>query len=309
MPPSPSERPTRQWRKIVGPVLGAAIPALALWGLYRMLAGTDPRDIASALQALPASRLLAALGCTVASYLVLTLYDRLSLRWLDIAMPWRTSATGTAMAYALGNASFNALLVGAGCRYYAWRGGGITPVQAAQMAAFASLGFWLGYLALGGLLFAIDPLRPSARPAGLLVLLVPLYLLLAWRIPVVRVARWRFSLPPMRLCAAQVGVGMVDMLCISAVLWMLLPTLPALSYSHFLQAFMLAMAAGSASQAPGGLGVFDSAFVLLLPAAPAPQMLAALLAFRLIYYGAPLLAAVLALTVRQARRRRRGPTG
>jgi uncharacterized membrane protein YbhN (UPF0104 family) len=99
---------------------------------------------------------------------------------------------------------------------------------------------------------------------------------------------------------------MLDLLGISGVLWLLLPPLPGFGYSHFLQAFMLAMVAGSASQAPGGLGVFDSAFLLLLPAgSPVPQALAALLAFRVIYYGLPLLPAGAALLLRQAWRLRR----
>lgn len=308
MPPGSLKRVARLLRLSSGPLLGVAIPALAFWGLYRMLAATNPRDIVAALLALPLSRTLPALALTAVSYLVLTLYDRLSLRWLGLSMPWRRSAPGTAMAYALGNVSFNALVVGGGCRYYAWRGDGMQPGQAARIAVFASLGFWLGYLSLGGMLFAIDPLRPSSRAGGLLVLLVPLYLLLSWRMPMLRIARWRMDLPPPRLCVAQVGVGMLDMLCISSVLWILLPAAPALGYSHFLQAFMLAMVAGSASQAPGGLGVFDSAFMLLVPDAPA-QVLAALMAFRMIYYGVPLLAAALVLAARQARRWRRKPAG
>ena len=286
---------------VAGPLLGILIPALALWGLYRMLAATSPRDIISALLALPPSRTVPALALTVVSYFVLTLYDRLSLRWLGLPMRWRRSAPGTAMAYALGNASFNALVVAGGCRYYAWRGHGVQPGQAAQMAVFASAGFWLGYLSLGGMLFAVDPLRPSTRAAGLLMLLVPLYLLLSWRMPSLRIARWRMELPPPRLCIAQVAVGMLDMLCISGVLWLLLPLTAAPAYSHFLQAFMLAMVAGSASQAPGGLGVFDSTFILLAPGAP-EQVLAALLAFRLVYYGAPLLVAAIALTYSWARK-------
>jgi uncharacterized membrane protein YbhN (UPF0104 family) len=104
-------------------------------------------------------------------------------------------------------------------------------------------------------------------------------------------------------------VGVLDLVGISGVLWLLLPPLPGFCYVQFLQAFMLAMVAGSASQAPGGLGVFDSAFLLLLPAgSPVPQALAALLAFRVIYYGLPLLPAGAVFLLRQAWRLKRGRT-
>ena len=304
--PKPETSRSARLRKAMGPLLGLAIVGLAAWGLHGMLRDTSAGEIAAALSALPPAKAGLAVGCTALSYLVLTLYDRLSLRWLGLRWPWRRSAPGTAMAYALGNVSFNALLVAGALRYSAWQADGVQPGQAAKVALFASLGFWLGYAALGALLFSSDPLRPTLMPAGLALLLaISLYLLLAWRLPAFKLGRRQVALPPPGLCLAQVTVGMLDLLGISGVLWLLLPPLPGLAYGHFLQAFMLAMVAGSASQAPGGLGVFDSAFLLLLPAAsPLPQALAALLAFRVIYYGLPLLPAGAVLLLRQAARLR-----
>ena len=310
--PLPEASRAARLRKAMGPLLGLCIVGLALWGMHGMLKATSADEIVGALLALPAAKSAAALACTALSYIVLTQYDCLSLRWLGLRWPWRRSAPGTALAYALGNVSFNALLIAGALRYSAWQADGVQPGQAARVAVFASLGFWLGYAALGGLLFSIAPLRPSLRPLGpALLLAVALYLVLAWRLPVFRVGRRQFVLPGPRLCGGQVAVGMLDLVGISGVLWLLLPPLPGFAYGYFLQAFMLAMVAGSASQAPGGLGVFDSAFLLLLPTgAPVPQALAALLAFRVIYYGLPLLAAGAALLVRQAvrlrHRRRRG---
>ena len=300
--PSPQASRTARLRKAMGPLLGLFIVGLGLWGMHGMLRDTSAADIVAALSALPPARGALAVACTVLSYIVLTQYDRLSLRWLGLHWPWRRSAPGTAVAYALGNVSFNALLIAGALRYTAWRVHGVQPGQAARVAVFASLGFWLGYAALGGLLFCIDPLRPSLRPVGLgLLLAIALYLLLAWKLPAFRIGRHQVALPAPRLCVGQVAVGMLDVIGISGVLWLLLPALPTLSYAYFMQAFMLAMVAGSASQAPGGLGVFDSAFLLLLPAGvPVPQALAALLAFRVIYYGLPLLPAGAALLLRQA---------
>jgi uncharacterized membrane protein YbhN (UPF0104 family) len=306
-PPAPEASRTARLRKAGGPLLGLVIVGLALWGLHGMLRDTSTDQIVAALATLPPLQALLAVGCTALSYIALTLYDRLSLRWLGLRWPWRRSAPGTALAYALGNVSFNALLIAGTLRYSAWQADGVQPAQAAKVAVFASLGFWLGYAALGGLLFSIDPLRPTLKPIGLALLLAILvYLLLAWRLPVFQLGRYDVTLPPSRLCCGQVAVGMLDLLGISGVLWLLLPPLPGYAYSHFLQAFMLAMVAGSASQSPGGLGVFDSAFLLLLPAgAPVPQALAALLAFRVIYYGLPLLPAGAALLLGQAWRLRR----
>jgi uncharacterized membrane protein YbhN (UPF0104 family) len=305
-PPDASSA-TARWqriRKASGPLLGLLVLLLALWGLYGMLRSSSLEDIAAALRALPPQDTALALGCTVLSYLALTLYDRLALAWLGLVLPWRRTAPATALAYALGNVSFNAMVVGAAVRFSSFRQFAMGPGQVARVAVFASLGFWLGYLTLGGLLFALDPLNHAVQVAGLIILLPAIYLLLAWRLPVFRLGRWELPLPPPRLCIGQITVGVLDLLGISSVLWLLLPPLPGLSYSHFLQAFMLAMVAGTASQSPGGLGVFDSAFLLLLPAGtPAPPVVAALLAFRATYYGVPLLAAAVLLVLREGRRR------
>jgi uncharacterized membrane protein YbhN (UPF0104 family) len=304
--PQPATSRSGRLRKAIGPLLGLVIVGLALWGLHGMLRDTSVAQVVAALAALPPLNAALAVGCTALSYIVLTQYDRLSLRWLGLRWPWRRSAPGTALAYALGNVSFNAMVIAGTVRYSTWQAQGVQPGQAAKVAVFASLGFWLGYAALGGLLFGSDPLRPGLRPIGLALLLATaLYLLLAWRLPQFQLGRHRVALPPPGVCMLQVAVGMLDLLGVSGVLWLLLPPLPGFSYAYFLQAFMLAMVAGSASQAPGGLGVFDSAFLLLLPAgAPAPQALAALLAFRVIYYALPLLPAGAALLLRQAIRLR-----
>jgi len=310
--PSSPDPPNRRFatagwqrmRKASGPLLGLLVLLMALWGLRGMLGSTSLDEIMAAVLALPPRRAALALGCTVLSYLVLSLYDRLGLAWLWVMLPWRRTAPATALAYAIGNISFNAMVVSAAVRFSAFRGFGLGPGQVARVAVFASLGFWLGYLTLGGALFALDPVSQAVQAAGLILLLPLIYLLLAWRLPVFRVARWELPLPPLRLCAGQVAVGVLDVIGISSVLWLMLPPLPGLSYSHFLQAFMLAMIAGTVSQSPGGLGVFDSAFLLLLPdGTPAPPVVAALLAFRAIYFGVPLIVAATLLALREGRRR------
>ena len=292
-------------RRAAGPLFGLAIVLLAFWGLHGMLRESSPQAIAAALRALPPSRLALALGSLLLAYLALTCYDLLSLRWLGRPQPWRRSAPVTATAFALGNVSFNAMVVGGGVRYAGLRPLGLGPSEIARMAVFASLGFWLAYGTVGGLLFALDPVQPSVRIAGLLLLAPAAYLLLSRRPRTLRVRGYLMTMPPLPLCIGQLVAGVAELLAMSSVLWLLLPDLPGLGWSHFMQAFLLAIVAGSASQAPGGLGVFDSAFLLLLPkGADLSQAVAALLAFRVLYYLVPLLLALVALALRWLARRR-----
>jgi uncharacterized membrane protein YbhN (UPF0104 family) len=292
-------------RRAAGPLVGLAIIALALWGLHGLLRESSPQDIAAALRALPSRQLALALGCLLLAYLALTFYDLLSLRWLGRPQPWRRSAPVTAVAFALGNVSFNAMVVAGGVRYAGLRPLGLAPSEVARMAVFASLGFWLAYGTVGGLLFTLDPVKPSVRIAGLLLLAPAAYLLLSCKPRTLRLRGYLMTMPPLPLCAGQLAAGLVELLAMSGVLWLLLPDIPGLSWSHFMQAFLLAIIAGSASQAPGGLGVFDSAFLLLLPkGGDLSQAVAALLAFRLLYYLVPLVLALPALALHWLGRRR-----
>jgi uncharacterized membrane protein YbhN (UPF0104 family) len=292
-------------RRAAGPLFGLVLVALALWGLHGMLKESSPHDIVAALRALGREQLALALGCLLLAYLALTLYDLLSLRWLGRPQPWRRTAPVTATAFALGNVSFNAMVVAGGVRYAGLRPLGLAPSEVARMAVFASLGFWLAYATLGGLLFALDPVKPSVRVAGLLLLAPAAYLVLSRRPRTLRLRGFQMTMPPLPLCVGQLAAGVTELLAISSVLWLLLPDVPDLPWSHFMQAFLLAIVAGSASQAPGGLGVFDSAFLLLLPKGiDVSQAVAALLAFRVLYYLAPLLLALAALALRWLVRRR-----
>jgi len=68
--------------------------------------------------------------------------------------------------------------------------------------------------------------------------------------------------------------------------------------------YVLAVVAGIASNVPAGLGVFESVLLLALPGIPRDGLLAAILAYRAIYYLAPLALAALLAAERLVRERR-----
>jgi phosphatidylglycerol lysyltransferase len=69
----------------------------------------------------------------------------------------------------------------------------------------------------------------------------------------------------------------------------LLPAAPGLNYLRFLGVYLASYTAGLAASVPGGIGVFDAAMLLgLAPYLEAPQILGAVVVFRLYYYIIPL---------------------
>ena len=70
----------------------------------------------------------------------------------------------------------------------------------------------------------------------------------------------------------------------------------------FVTVFSAAMLLGMIGHTPGGVGVFEAAMVFALGAnVNAPEMLAALLAYRAIYFGLPLIVATAVLAIFEGR--------
>jgi phosphatidylglycerol lysyltransferase len=83
----------------------------------------------------------------------------------------------------------------------------------------------------------------------------------------------------------------LDMGFAGIALWALAPD-PSLNLMFpFIVAYVVSLGAGLISNAPGGLGAFDLCLLTLLPTIPEADALAAILAFRAVYYLAPALIA------------------
>lgn len=293
-----------------GPVLGIVSFGLALWLLQRSLSGHRYADLVAAAR-LPASSLALSLALTLTGYAVLMGYDVLGFRFIGRPPAWRSMATASFVSNALGNNLGNILVTGAAVRYWIYSSIGLSALQTTRVVAFCSLGFWLGILFLSATVFVAAPLgsAPAAHLLGITTTMLSVasatvlsgYLVLValhWR---PRLAAWRFELPALRLTLGQISVATLDLCLMAAALFVLLPSGTGLGYVEFLAAFLLALLAGVTSQVPGGLGVFETVMLSLLsPRVPLPDLAAALLAFRAIYFVLPLFAAVAFLALRSA---------
>jgi phosphatidylglycerol lysyltransferase len=185
--------------------------------------------------------------------------------------------------------------------YTAW---GLSAVEIASIVAFNTVSLWVGVagvLALGGLAAPAEAGRLlGVAPALAFALAVVLLLLLGayaaaglvFRKPF-RLRGWQARLPRPRIAALQMALAVVDWMLAAAVLWLLLPS-TGMGFLAFACLFTVANVVGIVSHVPAGLGVFEAVLLLALPAeAHLPSAAAALLAYRLIYYVLPLLAAAL----------------
>ena len=304
--------PERSWRSFVVPAITLALFLGAIWAIHHELEAYSFSQITDAVGALPGSRLALAVLAAALSYAVLALYDPLALHHVGRPLPLRQGALAGFIGYAFSHAMGLPLLTGGAVRFRLYSGWGLAAPEIAGVVAFNSLTLWVGVaamLALGGIvapdqmagLLGLGP--GAARAIGIgLVLLLALYALgglylrrpLAWR-------DWSFAWPQPRVAAAQLLLAAVDWSLAALTLWLLLPPV-GLGFFAFAGLFTAAAIAGVISHVPAGLGVFEAVLLVALPeGAHAPGVAAALIAYRLIYYLLPLLAAAALFAVYQAR--------
>ena len=291
-------------------MLGVALFGLALFWLHHVLAEYRWQDILAHVDAIPRSRLLAAVVLTCAGYGCLTLYDALGLRFAGVRVPYPRLALISFMGYAIGhNVGFNTLSGGA-VRYRAYSPLGLTAKQIGTVIAFGTLTFALGAAMLLGLsLLSLARLSSSvlhihpalAVLAGCSLLgVVGAYLWLACsRHESLRYRRVVIPVPAGRIAFAQIAVASADLLCAAGVLYVLLPPQADVGFAQFAGLYVIAITAGIISNVPGGMGVFESVLLLIFRSIPPDHLLGSLLAYRVIYYFGPFALALTLLGVHE----------
>jgi phosphatidylglycerol lysyltransferase len=308
---------TERMRHTAGAVVGLLLFALALGLLTHELRQYHWADVAAALRALPPARVAAAALLTAFNYFALTGYDVLALHVVGRVLPYRRTAFASFVSYVVSHNVGASFLGGAAMRLHLYSGWGLAAREVAGVIALNAVTFWLGVLVLLGAALLVSPSSTTLTwsiPAGGAWLVgvaclatVGAYLLVAARgAPRLGWRRWRIPTPPFRMALAQVAVSTADWLLAAAVLWVLLPG-GLVAFPQFVAVFLLAQVAGVVSHVPAGLGVFEVVMLHLVPhGTDGAAVIAALVAYRLVYYLLPLATAAGLLAGRELGRRRAG---
>jgi glycosyltransferase 2 family protein len=277
------------------PLVAAGLVALAAFLLYRTLSRYSFDHIVASVMAIPSWRLARAAGFAAASYLCLTGFDWLALRYVGRPLPYRKAALASFVGLSLShNIGFAGLSSGA-IRYRFYSRWGLSAGDVARMILFCGATVGLGLVMLGGIaLLARGDLagqitglnRAAVTALGLLCfVLIGCYVAAAWRQYRIRVRGIEMELPPMRLVVAQLVVGPLNFACVAGCLYEALAAVVSVPYLGVASVYVIANLTAMISHVPGGLGVIESVVMFLLPAGNA---IGALLVFRFIYFLVPL---------------------
>ncbi|HEX7876270.1 MAG TPA: bifunctional lysylphosphatidylglycerol flippase/synthetase MprF [Sphingobium sp.] len=293
------------------------VTGLGFVALHHLLAEVRVRDFHAAFHAIPALAVAASVGMTVLSYLALTLYDHVALRIVGKRLKWRTAALASFCSYTLSHNLGLSLLTGGSARLRIYGAAGLRPGDIARVIASAGVAFWSGVVTMAALLMAVHPVALTMgdvaidasvqRVIGIAILVGMAILLVALGRGArsIRLFGWTLAFPTRRQALAQIGIACVDLIMASAALFILVPHVSVSLYPLFFLSYALAIILTLVSHVPGGVGVFEAVILTALPGVDRPTLLAALVAYRAIYYVIPLIIAVILIAFHEGRAWRR----
>jgi uncharacterized membrane protein YbhN (UPF0104 family) len=287
-------------------VVGFLAVAFSLWLLIRELRGLSVDQVAAGLSSIPLHRWLLALASTFVAYAALAWYDRIGLAHLGHKLPWAFISIVSFTTYALSHNIGASIFSGAVVRYRAYSTKGLSAAEVGMLVAFCSFTFILGELLLGGLILTCAPdivdrwtefPHWAARLAGLVMLAaVALYAIGSLRrFPPLRVGGFALVYPRPHILIRQLLAAPIEIIGAAGIIYFTLPAEWNPGFIVVLGVFLGSFAVALASYAPGGIGVLEFCFLKGKPDAPPADVLAALIAFRLLYLIIPLAFAVIAV--------------
>ena len=295
---------TGRWRRAwprIKQALWIAVAAAVLGLIGWRAREIDWSEVLVSLRALPL--MTVALGAVIAAaaHAAYISYDLLARRYTGHRLGIVRTAAVAGVCFAF-NLNLGALVGGVALRYRLYGRFGLTTPVITRILGFSLLTNWIGYSALAGAAFASGlvnlpddaPISSAAlRAFGAVLLLVAAVFLVASRWS--RRRRWdvrghTIELPRARMAVLQITVSVTHWSLVAAVMYVLLQE--KVGFATVLCALLLSSVAGVITHIPAGLGVLEAVFLSLLAGAhPVNQLLAALLAYRAVFYLGPLIIA------------------
>ncbi|MHB2267129.1 bifunctional lysylphosphatidylglycerol flippase/synthetase MprF [Aliihoeflea sp. PC F10.4] len=298
--------------RVAGPLIGALAVTIGFVVIHEISGRIHLSEVHAAFTATPWSAIVAAIALTMLSFAAMSLYDVLAARHVarGKVRPSLAALAGL-IGYGFSNTLGFHVFIGGPVRYRIYQTAGLDAADVGRIVGISFLTFTGGLATIIGVSLLIDPagipalhaISPAADRALGAVTLVVVAAGIVWlRLghKEVRLFGWRFPLPGAGSAIVQIIVGAVDIGAAAGVLYVLMPADIAPGYAAFLLIFVAAIIASVISHAPGGIGVLEATILLGLGAGMRPDVIAALLMFRIIYYFVPLGAAAVALAVFEA---------
>ncbi len=256
--------------------------------------------------------LLSAVALVVISYLLYGFYDLLGRVYCGHKLAKRQVMLVSFICYAF-NLTLSTWVGGIGMRYRLYSRLGLPGSTITRIFSLSITTNWLGYILLGGVIFTFGVVQIPAhwyidertlRIAGVMLLLVIVAYL--WCCAFARrrhltVKGHKLVLPSWKFAIAQLVISSANWIAMGAIIWLLLGM--QADFFFVLGVLLVSSIAGVIVHIPAGIGVLEAVFIALLAGEHVAQgtIIAALLAYRVLYYFLPLLLALICYLALESR--------
>lgn len=286
-----------------------AVPAL----LYILARNLDWGEVRQSLSDYSAQTLLVGALIACASYLVFGCYDLLGRHYSRHHLPARQVLPVAMVCYAF-NLNFTTWIGGVAMRYRLYMRLGLSASNVTRILSLGLLTNWTGYMALAGVIFSLRlvqlPDNWGLGVTGLQLLGFALLGVVSAYVGICAFSRQRvwhlrdraIALPSLRMALLQICLGASNWSLMAALIYWLLPE--GAAYTSVLGVLLISCMAAVVAHIPAGLGVLEAVFLALLQHQYGQaSLIAALLAYRVLYYLLPLLLASVTYLVLEKRAR------
>lgn len=243
----------------------------------------DWQDVWKVIRGYDRLALFSAIALVIVSYLIYGCYDLLGRAYCGHKLAKRQVMLVSFICYAF-NLTLSTWVGGIGMRYRLYSRLGLNGSTITRIFSLSITTNWLGYILLGVILTlcylfgcAFAKRRHLTIKGQRLVLL-----------------SWRFAL-------LQMGLSAANWMAMGAIIWLLLGS--EINYFLVLGVLLVSSIAGVIIHIPAGIGVLEAVFIAMLSGEDISKgaIIAALLAWRALYYFLPLLLATVAYLLLESR--------
>ncbi|EOW1854094.1 YbhN family protein [Escherichia coli] len=248
--------------------------------------------------------LLSAVGLVVVSYLIYGCYDLLARSYCGHKLAKRQVMLVSFICYAF-NLTLSTWVGGIGMRYRLYSRLGLPGSTITRIFSLSITTNWLGYILLAGIIFTAGVVelpdhwyvdQTTLRILGIgLLMIIAVYL---WFCAFAKhrhmtIKGQKLVLPSWKFALAQMLISSVNWMVMGAIIWLLLGQ--SVNYFFVLGVLLVSSIAGVIVHIPAGIGVLEAVFIALLAGEHTSKgtIIAALLAYRVLYYFIPLLLALI----------------
>lgn len=280
-------------------IAAAVFFALVAWLIYSKAKELDWQKVYETFINTEPQKLLIGFMLGLCCYAVYASFDLLGRYLVKAEISKTRTFCITWIAYAF-NLNFGALIGSVALRYRLYSRAGVKTATVAKIFSLSVLTNWLGYFVLAGLVMTFANFEPPdnwmIQAGGIKALGIGFLLTVCAYVgfclynkkDTVEIREHSIPVPTKGVLAWQFGVSMAHWLIMASIMYQFLGG--EVSFQMIFLGVVISSIAGVLSHVPGGLGVIESVFLVVLAGKlPQHEILAGVFAYRCVYYLAPLI--------------------